>query len=82
MQFMLSRLALAGFEPEDDIDTLFSRLPQIEPPGELIARILSHVQRFPAPSVQPLSGQQSCPETPAIEGGDALIVHKENCEPS
>lgn len=82
MQFMLSRLALAGFEPEDDIDKLFNRLPQIEPPGELIARILSHVHRLPAPCALPLSGQQGCPETPAIEGGDALVVHKENCEPS
>jgi hypothetical protein len=82
MQFMLSRLALAGFEPEDDIDKLFSRLPQIEPPGELIARILSHVQRLPTPSALPSSGQQRRPERPAIEGGDALIVRKENCEPS
>ena len=82
MQFMLSRLALAGFEPEDDIDKLFSRLPQIEPPGELIARILSHVQRLPAPSALPPSAQKTCPETPFVEGSDALVVHRENCEPS
>ena len=77
MQFMLSRLALAGFEPEDDIDKLFSRLPQIEPPAELITRILSHVQRLPVPSAQ-----QNWSGAPVVEGSDALVVRKENCEPS
>jgi hypothetical protein len=77
MQFMLSRLTLAGSEPEDDLDKLFNKLSQIEPPGELIARILSHIRSLPAPSAR-----QAQPETPAIEEADALVVRKEHCEPS
>lgn len=36
-------------EPEDDIDTLFRNLEQVEPPPSVIQRILSSVSQLPPP---------------------------------
>jgi hypothetical protein len=78
MSFMPSNLALVGFQPEDDIDKLFRQLPQIEPSGELIARILVHIRRLPGPLWQ--QDQVAMPES---EGRlDALVVRNETRDPS
>lgn len=77
MSFMSSGLTLAGFQPEDDIDKLFEHLSRIEPPGELIAQIFSHVRRLPGPLTR-----QTQPETSTGEGSDALVVRNEKRDPS
>ena len=77
MSFMPSSSILAWFGPEDDVDTLFYQLPQIEPSGELIARILAHVRRLPGPL-----WQQDRLELPESEGVDALVVRNEKRDPS
>ncbi len=77
MSFMSSSLTLAGFQPEDDIDTLFQQLPRIEPSGELIARILTHVWHLPGPLAK-----QDQLEMPEGAGIDALIVRNEKRDPS
>ena len=77
MPFMPSSPTLAGFQPEDDVDTLFHQLPQIEPSGELIARILSQIRRLPGPLWQ--QGQLEQPES---KGADALVVRNEKRDPS
>ena len=63
-------------EPDDDIDKLFSRLEQLEPPTNLLERILNSIpQRSPRPAK---------PE-PAWDNDshlDGLVVRNENKEPS
>lgn len=82
MHFMPYRLAQANCQPEDDIDKLFSHLPQIEPSGELITRILSYVRKLPGPSALPLPAQQTWLDSPASEEQGTLVVHNEMREPS
>ena len=77
MQFMLSRHTLTSFQPGDDIDKLFDRLLQIEPPGELISRILSHVGHLTTPSVPPVQ-----PDTVTNDELGDPIVRNERREPS
>lgn len=77
MSFMPSSPTLAWFQPEDDVDSLFRQLPQIEPPGELITHILSHIRRLPGPLAQ--QEQSAWPEG---EGIDALVVRNEKRDPS
>jgi len=77
MSFMPSSLTLAGFQPEDDIDTLFQQLPRIEPSGELIARILTYVRHLPGPLAR-----QDWLEIPEQEGVDALVARNEKRDPS
>jgi hypothetical protein len=77
MSYMPSSLTLAWFQPDDDIDTLFHQLPQIEPSGELITRILTHVRRLPGPL-----WQRERLEPPESTGVDALVVRNEQRDPS
>ncbi|HEX7735009.1 MAG TPA: hypothetical protein VF458_09100 [Ktedonobacteraceae bacterium] len=70
-------LTLAEFQPEDEVDTLFHHLPQIEPSGELITRILTRVRRLPGPL-----WQQDELELPKSSGIDALVVRNEKRDPS
>lgn len=77
MPYMPSSPALVCFQPEDDIDSLFRRLPQIEPSGELIARILMHVRRLPGPL-----SQREQQEPSESTGVNALVVHNEHRDPS
>ncbi len=77
MSFMRSSIILAGFQPEDDIDTLFRQLSQIEPSGELITRILTHIQHLPGPL-----WQRDRLEISESEGLDALVVRNEKRDPS
>ncbi len=58
MHSMSYSLAQVAFQPEDDVDKLFNRLGQLELPGELVARILTHIGRLPGPSTLPPSAQQ------------------------
>jgi len=59
MHSMSYNLARAVFQPEDDVDKLFNRLSQLEPPGELVARILTNIGRLPGPSALPSSAPAS-----------------------
>lgn len=58
---------------DDEIDHLFNQLPLIEPPEELVERILTTVSRLPRPQFLP---------PPLWDGFDGLIVHHNDCEPS
>lgn len=72
-------LAIADFQPEDDLDKLFRRLPQIEPPHEAITQILSRIKRLPRPaSLPPLNLQDAL----AGQSEDTLIVRNEMRDPS
>lgn len=77
MQFISSHPMQARFQPEDDIDKLFNRLSQLEPPEELISRILSHVQHLPAPF-----SRRMHPALPGNEECDGLVVRNEMRDPS
>lgn len=77
MSFMPANLVLVGFQPEDDIDKVFRRLPQVEPSGELVTRILTHIRHLPGPLQQ-----QDHLESSRREGVDALIVRNEKRDPS
>jgi len=75
MQFMLLRHTPAACQPEDDIDKIFHRLSRVEPPGELISRVLQSVRRLPA-------SMQAQPDQPVGDGLDTLVVRNEMREPS
>ncbi len=77
MLYMSSDLDLSGFQTEDDIDLVFSQLSQIEPSGELIARILTSVRHLPGPL-----WRQDKQEIPTDARIDALIVRNERRRPS
>lgn len=77
MQFISSHSMQARFQPEDDIDKLFNRLSQLEPPDELISHILSRVQHLPTP----LSRQMHS-VVPGSEELDSLVVRNERRDPS
>jgi hypothetical protein len=77
MSFLPSSPTLAARQPGDDVDTLFYQLLQIEPSGELVARILSHVRRLPGPL-----WQEDQLEAPQDAGVDALIARNEKPDPS
>lgn len=65
-------------QAEDDVDKLFNHLGQLEPPDELVARILTHIGRLPEPSMCPPSSLR-----PASGGEhESLIVHNEWRDPS
>lgn len=61
-------------QTEDDIDRLFNHLDQLEPPDELIAHILDHVEHLPPPSAvsHPVEHEQ----------GGHLLVYNEWRDPS
>lgn len=76
MPYMPSKPALATFQPEDDVDKLFNQLFQIEPPDELIPRVLSRVRSLSGPLASPQQARQGTPAQ------DALVVHNEKRDPS
>ena len=82
MRFTSYGFALADCQPEDDIDQIFSLLPQVEPPGELISRIIAHIGHLPLSSVGPWPRQHSEQNPPSEGGLENLIVHNEKQEPS
>jgi hypothetical protein len=63
--------------PKDDIDELFEKLLPIEPPAELIRRILSSVSGLPRPEAENNPLQEKKAENP-----DSLIVRKDHLPPS
>lgn len=77
MSFMPPNLALVGFQTEDDIDRLFRQLPQLDPAGELIPRILAHIRHLPGPL-----WQQEPSELPRSEEVNVLVVRNEKYDPS
>lgn len=63
-------------EPDDDIDKLFNRLESLEPPSDLLARILDSISRL-----------SLCPSHPEHQWNndshvDGLVVRNEKKEPS
>jgi len=79
MLFMPYVLTLSDLQPEDELDQLFQRLPEVEPPHEVITRMLSQIQRLPRPTALPsLSVQDGL----AGQSEDTLIVHNEKRDPS
>lgn len=77
-QFRFSSHSQVAFQQEDDIDKLFNHLGQLETPGELIARILTHIRRLPRPSTL----SSLVPEPSGSEERAELIVHNEWRDPS
>lgn len=77
-KFMSRRRVEVASQPEDDIDKLFNYLGQLEPPDELVARILTHIGHLPKPS--------ACPPSvwPPVSGDECekLLVHNEWRDPS
>lgn len=70
------RSAAQRSEPDDDIDKLFSRLELLEPPTDLLKRILNSIpQRSPRPA-------KSEPVWNNDNQLDGLVVRNENKEPS
>jgi hypothetical protein len=70
-----------AFQPEDEIDQLFSYLTPVEPPTEVIARILSQVRSLskrPVSSWTPLFTTHEPPQ----DSEDSLIVRREQSDPS
>jgi hypothetical protein len=79
MAFIPAHSALVGFQPGDDIDVLFDRLPQIEPSGEVVTRLLAHIQRIPGPLWQ----QETLAKPEAGLGHvDISVVRSERRDPS
>jgi len=81
MRFMPYGLALADGQSEDDIDQLFSQLSPVEPPRDLITRIILHTRHLPLSSADHLSTQHAG-QPLAGEGLEYLIIHNEKQEPS
>lgn len=82
MQYMPYSLVPATSQAEDDIDRLFARLPQVEPPGETVGRILRQIRRLPAPAVIRPPTWHIGKESLAGTELDSLIVRNEKREPS
>ncbi len=53
-------------EPEDDIDTLFRNLEQVEPPPSVIERILSSVSQLPLYPASPVPAEPAPPVSPEV----------------
>jgi hypothetical protein len=81
MRFMPYSLALADFQSDDDVDLLFSKLSQVEPPRELIKRIILNIQHLPLSSADPLSTQCAGQKVSVGEGSKSLTIHNEKQKP-
>jgi len=63
-------------EADDDVDRLFKRLKPVEPPADLLVRLLNSIAHVsPRPSDPALSWDHEC-------HGDGLVVRNEKQEPS
>ena len=81
MQLYPYYLVSASLQSEDDIDRLFSKLPELQPSGDLVARILSRVRAVPASSTHAPASQPDWLDL-LLESGNGLIARKEKQEPS
>jgi hypothetical protein len=76
MQYPQRILCCEGISSDDEIDALFNKLQQIEPPPSLLEHILSSVSRlskiYQPQVLAPLSYGES----------EGLLVHNENNQPS
>lgn len=77
-QFRFASHSQVAFQPEDDVDKLFNHLGQLEAPGELIVRILTHIGRLPRPS----ASSSPASELAGSEESAGLTVRNEWCDPS
>ena len=64
--------------PEDDIDQLFGKLEQVEPPSALIARILANVSQLSQVEAQ----KKGPPTGEPFDNLGNLVVRNEKKEPS
>jgi len=63
-------------EPDDDVDRLFNRLEPLEPPEDLVVRILNSISYISSrPSGPEFSWDNDC-------HGDGPVVRNEKKEPS
>lgn len=67
--------------PEDDIDQLFGKLEQVEPPPALIARILANVSQLSQAETQK-TGPSAGEPGEIFDNLDNLVVRNEKKEPS
>ncbi len=60
--------------PKDELDNLFEKLQQIEPPPSLVARILTSISQLP----------QYLPSVPSVlwDKLDGMVVRNDEREPS
>lgn len=66
---------------DDDIDSIFSQLQQIEPPPSLVERIMRSVRNIPLPQGQ--AEVQERPDSPWLWNNvDGLIVRRSRLLPS
>ena len=70
--------AQVAFQPEDDIDTLFTHLRQLEPPDEVITRILTYIGRLPKPGAL----SSSTPQARVDEEDRQLVIRNEWRDPA
>lgn len=82
MRYMRYNLALADSQAEDDIDRLFNQLQRIEPPEELIVRILSHIGSLPTPAMALAKRRRTAQGGQADVELDTPVVHNQRREPS
>lgn len=80
-QFRSTSRVRVAFQPEDDIDTLFTHLRQLEPPGEVITRIITHIGRLPRPDTLPSPSPNLTENEEGGEGGQ-LVVRNEWRDPA
>ena len=63
-------------EPDDDVDRLFNRLEPLEPPADLVVRILNSISQISSrPSDPEFAWDNDCQ-------WDKLVVRNEKKEPS
>jgi hypothetical protein len=74
--YYLQRGIFAERSEPDDIDKLFNRLEPLEPPSDLIARILNSISRLSPRSLEPESPWDNDSHV------DGLVVRNEKSEPS
>lgn len=79
MRFIFHVLDIADFQPEDDLDRMFRRLPQIEAPRQVTAQILTQIKRLPRPASLPTLNSR---DALAGQSEDTLIVRNEMRDPS
>jgi hypothetical protein len=75
MQYPRRALISDDILPDDELDDLFNRLEQLEPPPALIARILTSISRLPRPKL-PQAGQY-----PLWDESDTLVVRRDEDPP-
>lgn len=66
-------------EERDELDELFKRLPQLQPPPQIIQQILNSACQLRSPPSQKTAAPEAINEEDAL---DSLIKHNEHLPPS